>query len=118
MATAAYLIDVSITLTRELRRDRSVTRMGPLDGNAIAGVMHDLFVRDMTTTEYRCTGCRRTGVMAELVVYRSGPGTVARCRNCDTILLMLSERHGMYCVDLSGMPQTAHSRTTFSLKGA
>ena len=48
----------------------------------------------------------------------SGPGTVARCRNCDTILLMLTERHAMYCVDLPGMPQTGHGRTTFTLRGA
>jgi hypothetical protein len=51
-------------------------------------------------------------------VYMSGPGTMARCRDCDTILLMLTERHGMYCVDLPGMPPTAHGRTTFTLKGA
>ena len=56
--------------------------------------------------------------MAEMVVYMSGPGTVARCRDCDTILLILTERDGMYCVDLPGMPPTAHDRTTFTLKGA
>ncbi|MFI6832598.1 DUF6510 family protein [Kribbella sp. NPDC050241] len=81
--------------------------MRTLDGNALAGVMHDLFARDMTTTGYKCTSCRRTGVVAEMVVYMSGPGTVARCRDCDTILLMLTERHGMYCMDMPGMAQTA-----------
>jgi hypothetical protein len=39
-------------------------------------------------------------------VYIAGPGTVARCRTCDAILLMLSERHGMYCLDMPGMTQT------------
>jgi hypothetical protein len=58
--------------------------MGPLDGNAMAGVMHDLFARDMTTMGYKCTSCGRTGVVAEMAVYMSGPGTVARCRDCDT----------------------------------
>ena len=53
--------------------------MQPLDGNAMAGVMHDLFARDMTTMGYKCTGCGKTGVMAEMAVYMSGPGTVARC---------------------------------------
>lgn len=76
--------------------------MEPVDGNAIAGVLHDLFARDMTTVDYQCAGCGRTGVLAEMVVYRSGPGTVARCRGCDAILLMLSERRGMYCLDLPG----------------
>jgi hypothetical protein len=67
--------------------------MQPLDGNAMAGVMHDLFARDMTTMGYKCTGCGKTG-----------PGTVARCRDCDTILLMLTERRGMYCIDTPGLP--------------
>jgi hypothetical protein len=66
--------------------------------------MHDLFARDMTTMRYKCTSCGRAGVMAELAVYLAGPGVVGRCRTCDAILLMLSERHGMYCIDLPGMP--------------
>jgi len=28
---------------------------------------------------------------------------VARCRDCDTIILMFTERHGMYCIDMPGM---------------
>lgn len=77
--------------------------MQPLDGNAMAGVMQDLFARDMTTTAYKCTGCGKTGVVAEMAVYMSGPGTVARCRDCDTILLLLTERRGMYCIDAPGL---------------
>lgn len=82
-----------------------MTKVGPLDGNALAGVMHDLFARDMTAIGYMCTSCGRTGVVAEMVVYLSGPGTVARCRDCDTVLLMLTERHGMYCIDMPGITQ-------------
>lgn len=83
-----------------------MTKIGPLDGNAMAGVMHDLFARDMTTMGYKCTSCGRAGVVAEMAVYMSGPGTVARCGACDTILLILSEHHGMYCIDMPGMTQT------------
>jgi hypothetical protein len=80
-----------------------MTTMQPLDGNAMAGVMHDLFARDMTTAGYRCTGCGKTGEVAEMAVYASGPSTVARCRDCDTVLLMLGERRGMYCLDAPGL---------------
>jgi hypothetical protein len=73
----------------------------------MAGVMQDIFARDMTTTRYRCAGCGRGGVVAEMAVYMSGPGSVARCRNCDTILLILSERRGMHCIHLPGIEQTA-----------
>ncbi|GAA1560130.1 hypothetical protein GCM10009789_11770 [Kribbella sancticallisti] len=77
--------------------------MGIVDGNAMAGLMHDLFARDMTTVGYKCGSCGRTGVLAEMMVYMSGPGTVARCRDCDAILVMLTERRGMYCIDTPGL---------------
>ena len=31
------------------------------------------------------------------------PGTVARCRSCDTVLMVLVEVRGMASVDLSGL---------------
>jgi hypothetical protein len=74
-----------------------------LDGNAVAGVLFDLFGRDMTAEGYACTNCGQMGFVAQLVIYLGGPGIVGRCRSCDTILLMLSERPGMYCVDSSGL---------------
>ena len=88
-----------------------MTKVQPVDGNAIAGLMHDLFARDMTMMGYKCPGCGRMGVMAEMSVFMAGPGVVARCRDCDTILLMLSERRGMYCIDMPGATPTVQPRT-------
>ncbi|WP_406054558.1 DUF6510 family protein [Kribbella sp. NBC_00889] len=77
--------------------------MKTVDGNAIAGVLHDLFGRDMTVAGYACVHCGRTGPLAELVVYVGGPGIVGRCRACYTALLVITERRGMYCVDAAGV---------------
>ena len=77
--------------------------MMPLDGNAIAGTLDDVFGGDMTSAGYVCFHCARPGFLADLAVYLSGPGVVGRCRSCDNLLLVITERRGMYCVDLAGL---------------
>lgn len=47
--------------------------------------------------------CGRTGMVADLAVYVGGPGIVGRCRSCDRLLLVITERRGMYCVDATGV---------------
>ena len=77
--------------------------MTALDGNAVAGVLEDVFGREMTTAASACVDCGRTGMVAELAVYVGGPGIVGRCRSCDGLLLVITERRGMYCVDATGL---------------
>ena len=77
--------------------------MTALDGNAVAGVLENVFGREMTTAGFACVNCGRTGMVAELAVYTGGPGIVGRCRSCDSLLLMITERRGMYCVDATGV---------------
>ena len=36
-------------------------------------------------------------------VYLRAPGTVARCRSCDSVLMVLVEVRGMAAVDLNGL---------------
>lgn len=74
-----------------------------LDGNAIAGTLADVFGQEMTTTDYSCVGCGRTGLVAGLAVYAAGPGIVGRCRDCDAVLLVVTERRGTYCIDSTGL---------------
>ena len=77
----------------------------PLDGNAIAGDLHVIFGREMTIATGVCASCGATGYLAEIVVYTRAPGSVGRCRNCDNVLLVLSEIRGITCVDLCGFAE-------------
>jgi uncharacterized Zn finger protein len=77
--------------------------MEPLDGNAIGGLLIDVFGADMTGAIGTCGFCGDTGPVAELVVYRQAPGTVARCRACGNILMVFVKVRSMTCVDLTGM---------------
>jgi hypothetical protein len=45
--------------------------------------------------------------MAEFVVYLGGPGTVARCRDCLALLMVVTSRPAMNCVDLTGLSDLA-----------
>ena len=64
--------------------------MDALDGNAIAGELFAAFGHEMTTVIGTCTSCRARSAIAELPVYISGPGTVARCPGCAGVAIVIA----------------------------
>jgi hypothetical protein len=75
-----------------------------LDGNAIAGQLLEVFGAELTTAHGVCAACGARGPMAEMVVYLRGPGTVVRCRSCDSVLMVLAATvRDVTCVDLRGL---------------
>ena len=77
--------------------------MEALDGNAIAGLLYEVFGAEMTTAMGVCAHCGAAGQVAELVVYLQAPGTVVRCRSCESIVMVLVDVRGTACVDLRGL---------------
>ena len=77
--------------------------MQALDGNAIGGLMLEVFGTEMTTAVGTCIYCGATGQVAELVVYRPGLGTVVRCPVCGRVLMVFVQLRGITCVDLRGL---------------
>ena len=77
--------------------------MEPLDGNSNGGLLIDVVGADMPGANGTCGTCGATGPVAEQVVYRQAPGTVARCRACGAILMVFVKVRSMTCVDLTGM---------------
>jgi hypothetical protein len=77
--------------------------MDALDGNAIGGLLHEIFGAEMTTAVGTCAACGATRLVAEGVVYLRAPGTIMRCRNCSAVLMAVVRRSEMNCVDLSGL---------------
>jgi Family of unknown function (DUF6510) len=74
-----------------------------LDGNAIGGVLHEIFRSEMTTAELTCGHCGNASQVAEEVVYVRAPGTVMRCRACTSVLVVVVRKQEMNCVDMSGV---------------
>jgi hypothetical protein len=77
------------------------------DGNAIGGLLIEVFGTEMTTATGTCGSCGTVSQVAELAVYRSALGTVVRCRTCDAVLMMFVQIHGVTCVDLQGLASLA-----------
>jgi Family of unknown function (DUF6510) len=74
-----------------------------LDGNAIGGLLHEVFGTEMTTAQTTCAHCGSIAQVAEAVVYLSAPGTVMRCRTCTSVLAVVVRKQETSCVDLSGL---------------
>jgi hypothetical protein len=73
------------------------------DGNALAGPLQSVLGVEVTAATVRCTGCGRTGPMAEVRVFDHAPGLVARCPACDRVLLRLVRGPGRAWLDLRGL---------------
>ena len=74
-----------------------------LDGNAIAGLLAAVFGDEMTTATGTCAACGASGEVATFAVYVRAPGTVARCRACASVLMVLVTIREITCVDLRGL---------------
>ena len=74
-----------------------------LDGNAIGGLLIEVFGTEMTTAVATCGSCGTASPVAELAVYMPGLGTVVRCRSCDSVLMVFVSLHGTTCTDLMGL---------------
>jgi hypothetical protein len=76
-----------------------------LDGNAIGGILQDVFERDMTTAKGVCANCGASRPLAEVAVYLRAPGAVARCPSCGSVLMVFVTVRGVTCVDLEGLAE-------------
>ncbi len=77
--------------------------MTALDGNAIAGLLVEVFGAELTTATCVCGTCGASGPVAGLAVYLRAPGAVVRCRSCGNVLMVLATVRGRTCVDLRGL---------------
>ncbi len=80
---------------------------GVLDGNAIGGLLREVFGKEMTAAVGTCAGCGARRPVAEFVVYLRGPGTIARCRDCASLLMAIVTVRNLNCVDLTGLSDLA-----------
>jgi DNA-directed RNA polymerase subunit RPC12/RpoP len=61
----------------------------PLDGNAAAGLLRELFALDVTAAEITCSSCGFAAAVGETRVYGGVMGAIFRCPHCDSIVMRL-----------------------------
>jgi hypothetical protein len=59
-----------------------------LDGNAVAGMLTEVFAVEMTTAIVTCGNCGTSGAVGAMHVFR-GAGIVMRCPNCDNAVVKI-----------------------------
>jgi Family of unknown function (DUF6510) len=74
-----------------------------LDGNAIGGVLLELFGVEMTATPGICAHCGAQEEMAVTDVYMQAAGIVVRCRHCEGVLIRIVRSPERTWLDLSGL---------------
>jgi hypothetical protein len=73
-----------------------------LDGNAVAGLLQEVFAVEMTTAVGTCAGCGAVDAVGAVRVYR-GAGTVLRCPSCSAVLMTLVTDGDRIWLDLRGL---------------
>jgi len=74
-----------------------------LDGNAVAGLLAEVFAVEPTVGWANCASCGASHQIGALVAYVHGMGAVLRCPGCNQALLRLGRAPGRVCLDLRGM---------------
>jgi hypothetical protein len=72
-----------------------------LDGNAIAGLLGEIFGVELTSTERGCQSCGAVASLGAHRVYRSA-GTVVRCPVCGDLALRITSLPDRHVVLLAG----------------
>ena len=68
-----------------------------LDGNAAAGLLQDIFVRDITIAETQCVACGFVSSVGSLRLYAASMGAVLRCTRCEGIIIRAAHTpHGQW----------------------
>jgi Zn finger protein HypA/HybF involved in hydrogenase expression len=73
-----------------------------LDGNAVAGLLGEVFAVEMTNATGTCDTCGATEAVGALHVFR-GAGTVMRCPHCDTALVTIVRDEARVWIGLPGV---------------
>ena len=74
-----------------------------LDGNAIGGLLREIFAVEMTAAIGTCAACGAVNEVGRVHVYVDAPGTVVRCPACEAVLMRVVRGRGRYWIDMTGV---------------
>jgi Family of unknown function (DUF6510) len=74
-----------------------------LDGNAIGGLLREIFAAEMTAAVGTCAHCGAVNELARVQVYVHAPGTVVRCPGCEQVLMRVVRGKGRYWLEMTGV---------------
>lgn len=86
-----------------------------LDGNAVAGLLEEIFGSDMTVADSECAACARRDRLGGALAYTSAPGVVLRCAGCRGVMLRIVDTPRGRLIEAKGLaylrlPQSTATR--------
>lgn len=60
-----------------------------LDGNAVAGMMQEIFGTEMTAQTGVCASCGTPSQMGAVLAFTQAPGVVLRCPACKEVMMRM-----------------------------
>ena len=84
-----------------------------LDGNAIGGMLFELFGREMTEQLGCCHHCGAVNALGAIHVYVDAPGTVIRCPDCGSVMVVIVQHPDRVRVTFEGIRwlETSYDRS-------
>jgi len=79
-----------------------VNREMMLDGNAVGGMLLEIFGVEMTAVPAECASCGNVAEMGATLAYTQAPGIVLRCPACDSVVLRLVKTNDSVYLDARG----------------
>jgi Zn finger protein HypA/HybF involved in hydrogenase expression len=73
-----------------------------LDGNAVAGLLQEVFAVEMTTAIGTCAACGAAEAVGATHVFR-GAGIVVCCPHCDSVLMKIVSNDTRKWIGLEGI---------------
>ncbi|HEY8132648.1 MAG TPA: DUF6510 family protein [Thermoanaerobaculia bacterium] len=74
-----------------------------LDGNAAAGLLREIFCRDVTTAQTECAACGSRQIIGAVPVYAISMGAVLRCPRCDAVLIRAARTSHAHWLEMTGV---------------
>ena len=73
-----------------------------VDGNALGGMLLEVFGREMTDAQGCCAACGSVHAIGAMIVYRSA-GDVMRCPTCDQVVVVATTIREQIRINLAGV---------------
>jgi len=74
-----------------------------VDGNAVAGLLAELFGADVTLVPAKCATCGEVSMMGAVHAYVRAPGSVLRCPICHAVLMRIVQTDRATRIEMRGI---------------
>ena len=83
-----------------------------VDGNAVAGLLREVFAFEMTTSPTKCAHCGAVGALGTLLAFTQAPGVVLRCPACEQVIMRIVQTADAIYLDVRGADYLRLERRT------